>query len=150
MSTAQDYTYPIDDDDNNTIENNNNQQSQQVQQKPQTENKSEWDKYLDTLDQARLEELAKLAKLSKYTIEGKEYTRQKIRVKQFHELERLRAKFSKEKDPIKSTEYLIDVYAKCAEYYLGIDRDTYEEMDWEITKPIIDACNFRSVRGLPN
>lgn len=140
----QDYTYPVDDDNddnNNTNTNTNNQQQ---------EPKSEWDKYIDTLDKARLKQLTELAKLSTYNIEGHEYRRKKIKVKQFHELERLRAKFSKEKDPEKATEYLIDTYAKCAEFYLGIERETYEELDWEVTKPILDACNFRSLRGIPN
>lgn len=112
--------------------------------------KSEWEKYLDSLDQQRLKQLTELAKKTSYNIEGSDYKRQKIKVKQFNELERLRAKFTKEKDPEKSTDYLIDVYAKCAEYYLGIPKEKYEEMDWEITKPILDACNFRSVRGIPN
>lgn len=150
MSTNKenDYTYPTDDNDDDTT---TNQPAEKQQQSEQQQPKSEWEKYLDSLDEARLKELADLARKKTYIIEGQEYTRKKIKVKQFNDLERLRAKFSREKDPVKATEYLINVYAKCAEYFLGIDQDTFENMDWEITKPIIDACNFRSLRGgLPN
>ena len=44
--------------------------------------KSEWEKYLDTLDQERLKQLTELAKLSTYKIDGKDYTRKKLKVKQ--------------------------------------------------------------------
>ena len=145
-----DYTYPVDDDDNTTTTEATATKTKQ-EAAATAEPKSEWEKYLDSLDEARLKELAELAKKKTYVIEGQEYTRKKIKVKQFNDLERLRARFSREKDPVKATEYLINVYAKCAEYFLGIDQDIFENMDWEITKPIIDACNFRSLRGgLPN
>lgn len=125
-----------------------NESSQQ--QTKDTTPKSEWEKYLDSLDEARLKQITDLAKKTTYKIDGADYTRKRIKVKQFNELERLRAKFAKEKDQEKATDYLIDVYAKCAEYYLGIPKETFEEMDWETIKPIIDACNFRSIRGIPN
>lgn len=122
----------------------------QSAQTAQAQPKSQWEQYLDSLDQSRLEQITELAKQAKYTIEGKEYPRLKIKTKQFFELERLRAQFGKEKDPEKATDQLIAVYTKCAEYYLGITVEQYEELDWEETKPILDACNFRSVRGIPN
>lgn len=112
--------------------------------------KSEWDKYIDSLDQERMNQIIEYAKQSKYNIDGQEYVRKKIKVREFNELERLRGKLTKEKDPVKATDLLIDVYAKCAELYLGVDKDTFEEMDWEITKPILDGCSYRSVRGIPN
>ncbi|HTH21413.1 MAG TPA: hypothetical protein VL854_04275 [Nitrososphaeraceae archaeon] len=112
--------------------------------------KTQWETYLDSLDQSRLSQTIELAKLDKYTFNGKTYDRKKIKNKQFFELERLRAKFAKEKDQEAATEHLINVYVKCAEYYLGMSAEEYDELDWEDTKPILDACNFRSVRGLPS
>ena len=112
--------------------------------------KSNWETYLDSLDQGRLQEVIELAKQSKYKINGTEYIRKKIKNRDFFTLERLRGQFNKEKDPVKGTEALINIYVKCAEFYLGITPEQFEDMDWEETKPILDACNYRSVRGIPN
>lgn len=149
MSSLPDPSYDEsnfhEDEDKNKKQQNNNP-LQQNNNPP----KSEWEKYIDDLSDKRLKEIADLAKLSQYTIDGETYTRKKIKTRHFMELEILRAKFAKEKDEVKATNYLIDVYAKCAEYYLGISREKFGELDWEVTKPILDSCNFRTVRGLPN
>ena len=128
-----------------------NEQEESKQQTTNTKNppKSEWEKYLDSLDDSRANLISKLAKDNKYIIEGNEYTRKKIKFKQFTELEILRARFTKEKDPVKAAQYLLDTYVKCAEFYLGISKEEFEEMDWEVTKSILDACNLRTIRG-PN
>lgn len=118
--------------------------------KSEAQPKSNWDTYLDSLDQARLQQVIELAKLNKYNIDGKEYDRKKIKNKQFFELERMRGQFNKEKDPVKGTDLLINIYVKCAEYYLGMTAEEFDDLDWEVTKPILDACNYRSVRGLPS
>lgn len=118
--------------------------------KSEAQPKSQWDTYLDSLDQARLQQIIELAKLNKYTINGQEYERKKIKNRQFFELERLRGQFNKEKDPVKGTELLINIYVKCGEHYLGVTAEQFEDFDWEEIKPILDACNYRSVRGLPS
>jgi hypothetical protein len=138
-SKAGDYDYNPDDEMQQTPLN-------QTEAQP----KSAWDKYLDSLDQSRLQQVIELARLNKYTIAGQEFQRLKIKNRQFFELERMRGRFNKEKDPEKGTDLLIDIYVKCAEYYLGMSAEQFDEFDWEETKPILDACNYRSVRGLPS
>ena len=45
---------------------------------------------------------------------------------------------------------LTDLYAKIAEYYFHISREDVDMMDWDSTKPNIDAAANVSVRGRPN
>ena len=45
---------------------------------------------------------------------------------------------------------LTDLYAKLAKYYFHIERDDFDLMDWDSTKPNIDAAANVSVRGRPN
>ncbi len=148
-----DFSYPIDEDEEAIKITNNNDDDDDTatttNNNPQP--KSEWDKYLDSLDQARLKKTIELAKQSKYVINGKPYDRKKIKVKNFNTLERMRAAFAYEKNPRKSTEILIQVYEKCALFYLDMQKEEYEDLDdWEEIKLILDACAYRSIRSLPN
>jgi hypothetical protein len=45
---------------------------------------------------------------------------------------------------------LTDLYAKLAKYYFHIERADFDMMDWDSTKPNIDAAANVSVRGRPN
>lgn len=118
---------------------------------PSSGETTEWERYLDGLDEARQKYIADLAKQNEYKIGNKTYERRKIRVKDFNTLEKLRARFRKERDPENAADILIDVYAKCAEFYLGMPMKDYENVDdWDTIKLILDACSFRSFRGLPN
>lgn len=45
---------------------------------------------------------------------------------------------------------LTGLYAKLAKYYFHIEREDFDMMDWDSTKPNIDAAANVSVRGRPN
>lgn len=45
---------------------------------------------------------------------------------------------------------LTDLYAKMANCYFHISREDFDMMDWDSTKPNIDAAANVSVRGRPN
>lgn len=49
-----------------------------------------------------------------------------------------------------AAEMLTDLYAKMAECYFHISREDFDAMDWDSTKPNIDAAANISVRGRPN
>lgn len=83
----------------------------------------------------------------KYVI--KTYKRQKISVRRWTKLEEIRAAFAKESDRQKSQELLAEVYWQCAQGYFGMDKNDYIGASWEDMKLAMDACNFRTVRGLP-
>lgn len=58
-------------------------------------------------------------------------------------------KMSKE-DRRKAAKTLTDLYAKLAKYYFHIEREDFDLMDWDSTKPNIDAAANVSIRGRPN
>jgi hypothetical protein len=45
---------------------------------------------------------------------------------------------------------LTNLYAKLAKCYFHIEREDFDRMDWDSTKPNIDAAANVSVRGRPN
>ena len=45
---------------------------------------------------------------------------------------------------------LTDLYAKLAKVYFRIEREDFDMMDWDSTKPNIDAAANVSIRGRPN
>jgi hypothetical protein len=49
-----------------------------------------------------------------------------------------------------SAQMLTNLYAKLAKYYFHIEREDFDMMDWDSTKPNIDAAAGISVRGRPN
>jgi hypothetical protein len=49
-----------------------------------------------------------------------------------------------------AAQMLTDIYAKLAKYYFHIQREEFDLMDWDSTKPNIDAAANVSVRGRPN
>ena len=90
----------------------------------------------------------------------KEYKRQRLATREFVDLEKRRAKFRKNKDPEESTDILMDLYQKVAEYGLinpdtekGMSKDEYGETVWEDAynqagiKTILDSVNHRAVYG---
>lgn len=82
--------------------------------------------------------------------EQKNYDRKKISSKDWHLVEKMRASNNKEKDQEKFQENLAKIYEFLAYCYLGMTHDEYIRTDWEEIKPIIDACNFRTVYSIPN
>ena len=87
--------------------------------------------------------------------------RQKISNRMMLELEEDRAeygalitelnngKMSKE-DRKKAAHMLTDLYAKLAKYYFHISKEDFELMDWDSSKPNLDAAANVSIRGRPN
>ena len=88
-------------------------------------------------------------------------SRQKISNRMMQELEEDRAdyaamvskfrdgKISRE-DRRAAAKMLSDLYAKLAKAYFHIERGDFDMMDWDSTKPNIDAAANVSVRGRPN
>jgi hypothetical protein len=51
---------------------------------------------------------------------------------------------------LQAAKMLTDLYAKLAKYYFHIERDDFDIMDWDSSKPNIDAAANISLRGRPN
>jgi hypothetical protein len=125
----------------------------------------QWQEYYASLGNDKQKLITKLAPQESFKVpfvEGpaKEYKRKRLSTKHFVELERRRALFRKEKDPVASTDILMELYQKVAEYGLynedkdqGMTKEEYEETVWEDThnqpgiKTILDAVNHRAVYG---
>lgn len=152
-------------------------QSQQVQETPPTppngnanklpgeKYRLEWQEYYASLGNDKQKLITKLAPKESFTIpfangETKEYKRIRLSTKHFVDLEKRRAQFRKEKDPEKSTDILMELYQKVAEYGLyneedkqSMTKEEYEETVWEDAKDlpgiktILDSVNHRAVYG---
>lgn len=112
----------------------------------------EWQRFrLDVSDQA-VQQIRKYGQLNEFDIEVdgqiKHYTRGKIKAKEYKELERIRAQFARETDELKRSELQMDIYEKCALYYLGMSEDDFDNSDFETLKRIIDSCNVRTIHGI--
>jgi hypothetical protein len=136
---------------------------------------SEWEKYFAGLGDDYLKRVTDLAKKQAFTIslrkptgrkikhpiteqeepeykgwEERNYERGKIASPDWHMVEKMRAQMAKEKDQEKVMEMMAKIYEFLAYCYLGMPHDEYVRTDWEELKPIIDACNFRTIYSLPN
>jgi hypothetical protein len=111
---------------------------------------SEWYKFADSLNKETFKYTAELSRQSKFKIDGKEYQRKKISVKKYKELKNIMAKYENEHNPEKKADLEIDLYAKQAEYFLGVSPEDFENMEWETIKLTLDACMFRNIKGLPD
>lgn len=49
-----------------------------------------------------------------------------------------------------AAEMLSSLYSKLAEYYFHIKKEEFELMDWDSSKPNLDAASNISIRGRPN
>jgi hypothetical protein len=87
--------------------------------------------------------------------------RQKISNRKMLELENDRADYAARLSQFRSgkltrehrreaAEMLTNLYAKLAKYYFNIEREDFDNMDWDSTKPNIDAAANISIRGRPN
>lgn len=150
------------------------------QQRPQLSEESkkmqsEWEKYFAGLGDDYMKNVTTLAKRKSYKIslrkktgnktthpitgaqvdeykgwEEKEFDRNKIASEDWHMAEKMRAENGKEKDDVKFRENLAKIYEFLAWCYLGMTHDEFNRADWNDIKPIIDACNHRTVYSLPN
>jgi hypothetical protein len=125
----------------------------------------QWQEYYASLGNDKQKLITKLAPKEEFSIpftegEPKVFKRVRLSTKHFVDLERRRAQFRKEKDPEKSTDILMDLYQKVAEYGLrdpdtnqGMTKEEYESTVWEDAKDqpgiktILDAVNHRAVYG---
>ena len=125
----------------------------------------QWQEYYASLGNDKQKLITKLAPQESFKvpfIDGnvQEYRRRRISTKKFVELERRRAQFRKERDPVASTDILMELYQKVAEYGLyhedsdePMSKDEYESTVWEDSKDqpgiktILDAVNHRCVYG---
>jgi len=83
----------------------------------------------------------------------KSYTRKKIKARDYAELEKIRAQFTKAQnsgDIERASDLQFEIYIKCAQHYLGMTKEEFEDADFEEVKKVCDACNFRTLHGLPN
>lgn len=117
----------------------------------------EWDLFLGQVNDNYIKTLREYAPREEFTLDiggiPKTYTRSRIRTKNYIELEKLRAQFSKATasgDVERASELQFEIYVKCAEHYLGMTLEEFENSDFEEIKKICDACNFRTLHGLPN
>jgi hypothetical protein len=114
----------------------------------------EWDKFLGQINDSYIEVLRKYAPKNEFTIDvngaNKTYTRKKIKAREYAALEKLRGQFTKEKDTEKAAEIQIEIYQKVATAYLGMTTEEFDEADYEELKKVCDACNFRTLHGIPN
>ena len=82
--------------------------------------------------------------------QARPFTRKKVSVQDYKKIEILRAQFNRERDPEKVIDKLITLYQYMAYYFLGMKLDEFDCADWDEIKPVLDACNFRTVYSLPN
>jgi hypothetical protein len=159
-------------------EQEQDQQQQQVLKpeikadvKPVFKTVTAWQKYYDDMGVVRQKIVAELSKRQEYEIqldpvyegaklvqpdEIKVYKRAKVSTRDFFEHERMRAAMqnSKERDPMKIRDAMIELYKKLATDYL-LDKETQKPMSendfwrckWAFIKAVLDACNLHSVLG---
>jgi hypothetical protein len=125
---------------------------------------SAWDEYFnklkDKLNKDYMDMVIDYAKRDEYRVtfrrtsnrEPKIYKREKPSVKEFKEVEIDRAKFEMMTKPEQKLDVLnaaAEIYLKCAKMYFGMSQDEFEDCSWEDIKLILDACNFRTLYGIP-
>lgn len=81
--------------------------------------------------------------------ENKTYKRSKISSKDWEKIDNTRAEYHASRDPIKSAQHQARMYYLIAKLYLNMTYEDYKNADWEELRPILDACNFRTVYSLP-
>ncbi len=82
--------------------------------------------------------------------EKKRYSRGRITAADYNKVEKLRAQYQKEKDPEKIADMLARIYQFLAYCFLEMSYNEFIRTDWDEVKPVLDACNFRTVYSLKN
>jgi hypothetical protein len=133
--------------------------------------------YQASLTEADLQRVRQLAPLSEYTVKyfkptGKKFKdpfgddeeeveqedvtliRKKISQHQFRKIQDMRTKLRLDaQKPIKKRDPKLNnwgVYEYMAYCFFGIKPEEFEHYDWEEMRPILDACEERTARGLPS
>ena len=111
-------------------------------------------KLRNDLNDAQIAEIRRLAPLRSYDIEidgqVKTFERKKIKVRDYVAIEKKRALLAKEKDQVKQSEILFEIYADCSRLYLGMTQEEFDGADIEALRPILDTCNIVTTQGVPN
>ena len=144
-----------------------------------TELRGEWVRYYARQGHARMQKITELAAQSEYKIELQKvdtkakkvqnpftgaweqpflnewevpdaFKRRTISQANWLNVEKARAKFNAEKDPIKKADLYAKLYEGLAYLYLGMRPEDFKRSDWEEMKLILDACNHRTLYGLPS
>jgi hypothetical protein len=110
---------------------------------------TEIEHYFKKLTDDHVKRIASEANKETFAINGKEYKRRKITVKEFNRLEELRGQFADAKERALAVTVLQTLYLEAAKMYLGMTEDEYYDSSWEETKFVIDSCNFRTLYGAP-
>lgn len=110
---------------------------------------SETEAYFKKLTDDHIRRISLEANKDMYSINGKEYRRRKITVREFDKLEELRAQFNSEKDMHKARVLLTALYLEAAKYYLSMTEAEFYDSGWEELKLALDACSFRTTYGAP-
>lgn len=114
----------------------------------------EWDRFLGQINDNYIQILRDYAPKNEFVLEvggtQKTYVRKKIRAREYAALERMRGQLLKEKDTEKTADIQMDIYEKCASAYLSMSKEDFENSDYEELKKICDACNFRTLHGIPS
>lgn len=113
-----------------------------------------FNKFRSDLSDAQIQAVRDLAPKREFTIDingqPKNFTRRKIKSRDYADCERIRAKMIRELDTEKQTEYQLELYEKWALYYLDMSKEDYDNADFEDLKRILDTCNIVTVQGVPN
>ena len=111
-------------------------------------------KLRNDLNDAQIAEIRRLAPLRSYDIDidgqTKTFERRKIKVKDYVAIEKKRALLAKEKDQVKQSELLFDIYEDCARLYLGMSKEDFDNSDIETLRKVLDTCNIVTTQGIPN
>jgi len=123
----------------------------------ETSRGKEWDAFMGQVNDNYINTLRSYAPRNEFEIEvnghTKSFVRKKIKARDYALLEKIRAQFSKATssgDIEKASDLQFEIYIKCAECYLGMTKEEFEDADFEEVKKVCDACNFRTLHGLPN
>jgi len=121
---------------------------------PQT---AAYKKFMGETNDAYIEILKKLSRVNEFNIDvdgaSKTYLRHKIKGKEYTEIEKLRAKYAtltEKRRFEEASDIYIEIYEKCALYYLGMSKQDFENGDLEEIKKVCDACSHRTLFPLPN
>lgn len=81
--------------------------------------------------------------------EKKTYSRHKITSRDWEKIDQTRAEYHAARDPIRAAQNQAKMYYLIAKMYLSMTAEEYRNADWDELRPILDACNFRTVYSLP-
>jgi hypothetical protein len=130
---------------------------QQIQQQPQPPRKKTFiEQYMENQADSYQKEIANMALQDTYEVEKRDGSkvklkRMKLTLKQYKDIELDRASLADMRNATGANliETYERIYLKCAEAYFGLTPDDVYDIAWEDIRKVLDACNFRTVYGIP-